>query len=237
MTDDVERERLHREVLVDAPPHVAFEVFTKRFGAWWPLEQSSVHGAGAAVAFVDDEIVKTGPGGERSVWGEVTTWEPPETLRITWHPGRARDRATTVEVTFTGLDDQTLASLSSDDPNWSAALEAFREHVASEPDEADDTWVALLHDLGPAAPEDRSQLFAEPLFREHIAFLTRLRERGWLVAAGSFADGGGSGMTIVRAPGQGRFEEVARLAREDDRSVVGGFFVCTPRPWNIGLTG
>ncbi len=37
---------IRREVLVDADPATAFDVFTTRLGRWWPLATHSVHGAG-----------------------------------------------------------------------------------------------------------------------------------------------------------------------------------------------
>ena len=39
-----------------------------------------------------------------------------------------------------------------------------------------ETWVALLHRPGPAAPREGS-VFKDPRFTEHIAFLARMRER------------------------------------------------------------
>ena len=50
------------------------------------------------------------------------------------------------------------------------------------PDEGGETWVALLHRPGPAAPEGDA-LFGDPRFAEHVAFLTRMRDAGYLVAA------------------------------------------------------
>jgi hypothetical protein len=44
---------LRREILVDADPATAFEVFTARIGQWWPLAELSVYGAGATVEIAD----------------------------------------------------------------------------------------------------------------------------------------------------------------------------------------
>ena len=44
---------IRRQVLVDADPVTAFEVFTGRLGHWWPLAELSVYGAGATVAITD----------------------------------------------------------------------------------------------------------------------------------------------------------------------------------------
>lgn len=96
-----------------------------------------------------------------------------------------------------------------------------------------DTWVALLHT--PADPSIAGAVFADPRFRDHVAFLQRMAEAGYLVAAGSFDDRPGSGMTILRLPGPDRFEEAVRLATVEDESVASGFFVAEVRPWSVAL--
>ena len=49
---------IRREILVDAEPAVAFEVFTAGIGQWWPVEEHSVYGKGAAVALDEGQIVE-----------------------------------------------------------------------------------------------------------------------------------------------------------------------------------
>ena len=102
---------IRREILVDADPATAFEVFTDRIGQWWPLEDLSVYGAGGTVGFADGRIVERSPDGEATVWGTVTRWEPATALAFTWHPGGPPDQASNVEVTFTAADSQTLVAL------------------------------------------------------------------------------------------------------------------------------
>jgi uncharacterized protein YciI len=95
-----------------------------------------------------------------------------------------------------------------------------------------ETWVALLHRPGPAAPEGAA-LFEDPRFAEHLAFLTRMREAGYLVAAGPLTDVPGEGMTILRLPGAGQLGRATELATKEDSSVAGGFFTVTVRPWQV----
>jgi len=94
------------------------------------------------------------------------------------------------------------------------------------------TWVALLHRPGPAAPPDGS-VFDDPRFADHVAFLNRMREAGYLVAAGPMMDAAGEGMTILRLPGTGQLARATMLATEDDTSVAQGFFSVTVRPWQV----
>jgi uncharacterized protein YndB with AHSA1/START domain/uncharacterized protein YciI len=238
---------VRREVLVDSGPQKAFEVFTARIGDWWPLGTHSVYGEGGSVAFSGGELVERSASGEISVWGTVTRWEPPHSVAFTWHPGRPADRATEVTVTFAAAGEQTLVTLEHRgwetladpvgareeyDAGWPGVLEKYRAE-ASGPGEA--SWFALLHAPGPAAPSDG--LFDAPLFREHVAFLGRMRERGYLVAAGPLADAAGDGMTILRLPGGDALAEATRLATEDDLSVARGFFTVRVRPWQVMLRG
>ena len=239
---------IRREILVDADPAAAFEVFTGSLGRWWPLAELSVYGQGATVAFADGQIVERSAGGKAAVWGTVTRWEPPVAVAFTWHPGQPAERASHVEVTFAAAAAQTLvrvehtgwdafgdpaAARAEYDHGWPLVLDRYQEHLsAGGEDKAGETWVALLHRPGPAAPRTGS-LFEDPRFGEHVAFLNRMRDAGYLVAAGPLADAEGEGMTILRLPGPGQLSTATRLATEDDTSVAAGFFVVTVRPWQV----
>jgi uncharacterized protein YciI len=100
------------------------------------------------------------------------------------------------------------------------------------PGEGGETWVALLHRPGPAAPPGDA-LFGDPRFAEHVAFLTRMRDAGYLVAAGPLTDVPGEGMTILRLPGADQLGRATELATKEDSSVAGGFFTVTVRPWQV----
>ena len=67
---------IHREILVDADPDTAFEVFTARIARWWPLAELSVYGAGATVTFDGRQIVERAPDGMAAAqqW-LVRTWD------------------------------------------------------------------------------------------------------------------------------------------------------------------
>jgi uncharacterized protein YciI len=235
---------IRREILVDADPQTAFEVFTARIGHWWPVAGHSVYGAGGTVAFDDGQIIERAADGATSVWGTVTRWEPPKALAFSWYPGKTPDRASHVEITFAAVADQTQVTLEHTgweafaDPaaaraeynqGWPVVLDCYREHVAQSDG---DTWVALLHRPGPDAPATGT-VFEDPRFAEHVAFLTRMLDAGYLVAAGPMLDVAGEGMTILRLPGAGRLAAAARLATEDDASVAGGLLAVTVRPWQV----
>jgi uncharacterized protein YciI len=270
---------VRREILVDADPQTAFEVFTARIGRWWPLEEHGVYGASATVAFEDGRLVERSADGQAAVWGVVTRWEPPTAVAFSWHPGQSAERASRVEVTFAAADARTLVTLehagweafadpaaarAEYDQGWPAVLDGYREYADGraagagsqtaaagagsqtaaagagsqtaaadgQASEDEDTWVALLHRPGPAAPATGT-LFEDPRFADHVAFLNRMREAGYLVAAGPMPDAAGEGMTILRLPGAGQLGTATRLATEDDASVAAGLLTVTVRPWLV----
>jgi uncharacterized protein YciI len=242
---------VRREIVVEADQATAFEVFTARLGQWWPLAGFSVYGEGGTVSFDDGQIVERAADGRSAVWGTVTRWEPPAAVSFSWHPGRSAERTSHVEVTFTAVADQTRVTLvhqgwdAYDDPaaaraeydqGWPTVLDHYRGALAGDgaarETAAGETWVALLHRPGPAAPT-AGTLFEDPRFAEHVAFLNRMAAAGYLVAAGPLTDRTGEGMTVLRLPGAGRLEAATRLATEDDTSVAGGFLDVTVRPWQV----
>lgn len=234
---------IHREVLVAAAPATAFDVFTAGIDRWWPVAELSVFGAGATVAFVDGRILERSAEGETAVWGTVTRWDPPEAVAFTWHPGKDPERASHVDVSFTVADEGTLVVLEHSgwevfaEPavardeygqGWPGVLGHYRDAVEGSHGE---TWVALLHRPGPAAPE--GSLFDDARFADHVAFLARMRDAGYLVAAGPLTDREGEGMAVLRLPGADRMDEARRLATHDDRSVSSGLFTVDVRPWQV----
>ena len=86
----------------------------------------------------------------------------------------------------------------------------------------------------PTAPTE-GPLVEDPRFAEHFAFLTRMREAGYLVAAGPLTDTVAEGMAILRLPGTGQAGHAALLATLDDASVVQGLLAVTIRPWQVML--
>jgi uncharacterized protein YciI len=242
---------IRREVLVDAGPEAAFEIFTAGLGRWWPLAGGFGVYKDGAVAFAGGQIIERAADGREVEWGTVTRWEPPAAVAFTWHPGYAAERASQVEVTFTATGTQTLVRLIHsgweifDDPaaaraeydqGWPTVIGHYAEHAAGPgEDDGAQTWAALLHRPGPSAPQDGS-LFDDPRFAEHVAFLNRMREAGYLVAAGPLADEDGAGMTILRLPGAGQHGHAALLATRDDAAVAGGLLSVTVRPWQVMMS-
>jgi uncharacterized protein YndB with AHSA1/START domain len=101
---------VRKTVTVNASPARAFEVFTARFGDWWPLAGHHTAEEDAATAIIEPYAggrwFERGVNGTETMWGYVTAWEPPARLVLAWHldpdftfePDPAK--ASEVEVSF-----------------------------------------------------------------------------------------------------------------------------------------
>ncbi|MFN8075432.1 MAG: SRPBCC family protein [Kineosporiaceae bacterium] len=109
-----------QSVVVPLAPEQAFDLFTARFGTWWPASHS-VSPKGMAEC-----VLESGEGGRwyeldadggRCDWGSVLAWEPPARLVLAW--GLQADysfdadleHSSEVEVTFVPVDGGTRVDL------------------------------------------------------------------------------------------------------------------------------
>ncbi|MDE1939233.1 MAG: SRPBCC family protein [Alphaproteobacteria bacterium] len=78
---------VRKTIHVNAPQARAFEVFTARFGSWWPK------GHHIAAVEMKEAVIEPRRGGrwyEKGIdgsecqWGEVLVWEPPSKVVLSW---------------------------------------------------------------------------------------------------------------------------------------------------------
>lgn len=142
---------LRKTISVAQPPEVAFRVFTEEVGTWWPARTHSVGEERVSAVVLDGRVggrfYERLDDGTEYDWGEITSWDPPERLGMTWHPGRGPETAqqlairflaegdgTRVEVEHSGwetLGDQAEATLASYDSEsgWTRVLGQYFEAV------------------------------------------------------------------------------------------------------------
>jgi uncharacterized protein YndB with AHSA1/START domain len=79
---------VRKVVRVDAPPLVAWRVFTERMGIWWPLANYKIGKANAVDAVIEPHVggrwYERGDDGSTCDWGRVLLWEPPSRLVLSW---------------------------------------------------------------------------------------------------------------------------------------------------------
>ena len=73
---------------VQAPPAVAWRVFTEQMGSWWPLAVYKIGKANAVDAIIEPRVggrwYERGEDGSTCDWGRVLSWEPPSRLVLSW---------------------------------------------------------------------------------------------------------------------------------------------------------
>jgi len=143
-----------KTITVKAGQQRAFEVFTAKFGAWWPKS----HHIGKPE--MQDVIVEPRQGGrwyEKGVdgsecdWGKVLAWEPPGRVVLSWHLNSKFELdesvESSVEVQFiaegasvtrvelvhriTAADAEGIAAAVSSPNGWSGLLAAYAEAAGS----------------------------------------------------------------------------------------------------------
>jgi uncharacterized protein YndB with AHSA1/START domain len=79
---------VRKVVSVQAPPAVAWRVFTEKLLTWWPLEQYKIGSARAVDAVIEPRVggrwYERGEDGSTCDWGRVLSWEPPTRLVLSW---------------------------------------------------------------------------------------------------------------------------------------------------------
>jgi uncharacterized protein YndB with AHSA1/START domain len=108
-------------VLVPLSPDAAFELFTTRFGDWWPTDSHHISDTPTATGMLEPREggrwYERADDGSECDWGYVRELDRPERLLLAWHltpewkfdPDPAK--ATEVEVTFSAEDGGTRVTL------------------------------------------------------------------------------------------------------------------------------
>jgi uncharacterized protein YndB with AHSA1/START domain len=77
-----------KSLSVQAPPDVAWRVFTQKMGTWWPLTAYKIGKVNAVDAIIEPQVggrwYERGEDGSTGQWGSVLTWEPPSRLVLSW---------------------------------------------------------------------------------------------------------------------------------------------------------
>ena len=155
MTTETSIAPVHKTLTVQCSVEHAFSTFTDRVGDWWPLPTHSVGGEKSeSVRFEPGDtgrLIERLADGTETVWGHILEWDPPNRVRLSWHPGEDCTRtqaheATEVEVTFEAegegtrvelihrgwerLGERSLEGRDSYDGGWNGVLDLYAAAAA-----------------------------------------------------------------------------------------------------------
>jgi uncharacterized protein YndB with AHSA1/START domain len=138
-------EPVRKSIVVAVTPERAFTVFTQRTDAWWPFKGKSIfQERGRSVTYeprVGGEVYETSVDGERGTWGRILAWSPPDSFRMTWHPGRDESTAQELEVRFVAVPEGTRVEI--EHRGWEKLLDQGRASREG----YDGGWIAVLDAL------------------------------------------------------------------------------------------
>ncbi len=125
----------------------AYDVFTRRLDAWWPVGHRRFEGSTLTLdPQPGGRFVERAPDGREALLGEVLHAERPHALTYTWHPG-ALTAPTEVDIRFTADGDRTRVDVTHREAGaamgerwpdrailfaraWSHVLPAYIAHIA-----------------------------------------------------------------------------------------------------------
>ena len=159
MSTQAEATSVRTSIVVDAPPDLAFSVFTDDLGSWFPGEYNLMNTPIAERVFeprVGGHVYDKGEDGSECHWARVLAWEPPTRVVFSWDispqwqiesdPERTSEvevqfipegaDRTRVELEHRNLDrhgegwEQSRESVSGDG-GWTGLLQRFAERLAA----------------------------------------------------------------------------------------------------------
>lgn len=165
-----------RAAWIGQDPKEAFEIFTDRIGAWWPLPTHGVFGEkSAGLAFRNEQLIEHSVEGNEAIWGEVQEWSPPDRLVFTWHPGRSASTGSNVTVTFEPDTNGTRIVLQHE--GWevfgSAAAETRRSYLGP------NAWGYVLDHYADATESQPQTSPLDDLEAAYEAFYTEAAQGGF----------------------------------------------------------
>jgi hypothetical protein len=120
-------EPIRHSLTVEAPPEVAFEVFTLGTGSWWDAGYTPDPGSfdGIGIGAEVGSPVSMVHGDETHTWGNVTVWEPPTRYAQTFWLAMDAAHPSTIEATFTAEGPRTRVDF--EHGGWTDENAAFHE--------------------------------------------------------------------------------------------------------------
>jgi uncharacterized protein YndB with AHSA1/START domain len=142
--------RIQTSIVVDAPPDVAFSVFTEDLGSWFPSDYNLMDTPIVERVFeprVGGRVFDRGEDGSECQWARVLTWDPPTRVVFSWDISAQwqiesdLDKTSEVEVQFTA-EGEGRTRVELEHRNLDRHGEGWEEH--REAVGGDSGWTGLL---------------------------------------------------------------------------------------------
>lgn len=89
----------------------AFDAFVTKVDLWWPRSHRRFENSSFSLeARTGGRLIERAPDGAAMIFGEVLSCDPPNNIRLTWHPGKI-NHPTEVTISFAQDGDQTTVQV------------------------------------------------------------------------------------------------------------------------------
>lgn len=104
MNTPVKLEPVTLTVDLNCPVEHAFDTYSGKMGAWWPLDSHAVETDKATNCIIETReggrIYEVTSEGKEHLWGTVLECRRPDLLIHSWHPGGDPEKPTRVQIRF-----------------------------------------------------------------------------------------------------------------------------------------
>jgi hypothetical protein len=98
-------------VVLRCSPARAFQAYTAEMGRWWPTTTHAIAPGRVVDVVVDGRVGGTIrerlDDGTEHAWADITAWEPPDRLGLSWHPSIQPTVSTDIDIRFVDQGDGT----------------------------------------------------------------------------------------------------------------------------------
>ena len=112
-----------KSVVLPLSPGAAFDLFTLRAGAWWPVDRRHTQDPASEIFFIPSgRFYERARDGREVELGHVRAWDRPNRILLDFFPATGPERPTEVEIAFAAREGGTEVTVTHRPKPESAAL-------------------------------------------------------------------------------------------------------------------
>jgi hypothetical protein len=135
-----------KSVVLPLAPAAAFDLFTRKIGAWWPANRRHTKDPASEIFLLESgRFYERARDGREVELGHVRAWELPSRILLDFFVATGPDRPTEVEIAFAAHDGGTRVTVmhrpkAASETLWSGRVDRYEQ-----------SWDAVLRALSQAA--------------------------------------------------------------------------------------